>query len=98
MTNEPKKVGRREFMSTAAVGGLMIIKPQLVRGTAANSSLRVGLLGCGERGTHVATALAEHPRRAMWRSATFSLTNWKGANSTLTRSRRKKGTPGSILS
>ena len=61
MTNEPKKVGRREFMSTAAVGGLMIIKPQLVRGTAANSSLRVGLLGCGERGTHVATALAEHP-------------------------------------
>jgi myo-inositol 2-dehydrogenase / D-chiro-inositol 1-dehydrogenase len=64
MTNETKKVGRREFMSaaTASAAGLMIIKPQLVRGTAANSSLRVGLLGCGERGTHVATVLSEHPQ------------------------------------
>jgi len=62
MTNDPKGVGRREFMSTAAAAaGLMIIKPQLVRGTAANSSLRVGLLGCGGRGTHVATALSQHP-------------------------------------
>ena len=61
MTNEPKKFGRREFISTAAVGGLMIMKPELVRGTAANSSLRVGLLGCGERGTHVATAMSAHP-------------------------------------
>ena len=62
MTSEQKKVGRRDFMSTAAAAaGLMIIKPELVRGTAANSALRVGLLGCGERGTHVATALSQHP-------------------------------------
>lgn len=61
MTNEGKKVGRREFMGTAAAASFMIIKPQLVRGTAANSSLRVALMGCGERGTHVATALAQHP-------------------------------------
>ncbi|HXX24115.1 MAG TPA: Gfo/Idh/MocA family oxidoreductase [Terriglobia bacterium] len=62
MTSEQKKVGRRDFMSTAAAAaGLMIIKPQLVRGTAANSALRVGLLGCGERGTEVATALSQHP-------------------------------------
>ena len=61
MSNDPKKVGRREFMSTAAAAGLMIVKPQLVRGTAANSALRVGLLGCGGRGKGVATALAQHP-------------------------------------
>jgi len=61
MTNEPKNIGRREFMSAATAAGLMIIKPELVRGTAANSALRVGLLGCGHRGTAVATALAEHP-------------------------------------
>lgn len=47
-----KKVGRREFMGTAAAAaGFMIMAPQLVRGSAANSALRVGLLGCGGRGT-----------------------------------------------
>ena len=40
-----KKVGRREFMGTAAAAaGFMIMAPQLVRGTSANSDLRVGLL------------------------------------------------------
>ena len=51
-----KKVGRREFMGTAAAAaGFMIVAPQLVRGTAANSAIRVGLLGCGGRGTADAT-------------------------------------------
>ncbi|HXH48105.1 MAG TPA: Gfo/Idh/MocA family oxidoreductase [Terriglobia bacterium] len=46
-----KKVGRREFMGrAAAAASFMIMAPQLVRGTAANSALRVGLLGCGGRG------------------------------------------------
>jgi len=35
----------------------MIIKPQLVRGTQANSEVRVGLLGCGGRGTTDATGI-----------------------------------------
>ncbi|HVB29350.1 MAG TPA: Gfo/Idh/MocA family oxidoreductase [Terriglobia bacterium] len=55
-----KKVGRREFMGTAAAAtGFMIMAPQLVRGTAANSALRVGLLGCGGRGTADATYMVE---------------------------------------
>ena len=46
------KVDRREFLgAAAATAGLMIVKPSLVRGTAANSAVRVGLLGCGGRGT-----------------------------------------------
>jgi predicted dehydrogenase len=61
MTDELRKVGRREFMSAAGAAGFMIIKPQLVRGTAANSALRVGLVGCGKRGWGVAKALAQHP-------------------------------------
>ncbi|MDE3181700.1 MAG: Gfo/Idh/MocA family oxidoreductase, partial [Acidobacteriota bacterium] len=60
--SEEKKITRRQFVTTAAAGaaaaGLMIMKPQLVRGTAANSSLSVGLLGCGGRGTHDCTVLA----------------------------------------
>jgi myo-inositol 2-dehydrogenase / D-chiro-inositol 1-dehydrogenase len=50
--NGEKKLTRRQFMgSTAATAaGFMILKPQQIRGTQANSALRVGLLGCGGRG------------------------------------------------
>src|SRR5437879_707524 len=62
-SSEPKsfeKVDRRKFIGTAAGdAGLMIISPRLVRGTAANSAVRVGLLGCGGRGGADATDLAE---------------------------------------
>lgn len=58
MSNTPKKLGRREFIGTAATASLAILKPQLVRGTAANSAVRIGLLGCGGRGTADATGLA----------------------------------------
>ncbi len=58
--SEKKKLGRREFIGKAtAAAGFMIMAPQLVRGTAANSALRVGLLGCGGRGTADATYLIE---------------------------------------
>lgn len=53
------KIGRREFLGAAAAGGLMVMKPGLVRSTAANSALRVGLLGCGGRGTEDATDMVE---------------------------------------
>jgi myo-inositol 2-dehydrogenase / D-chiro-inositol 1-dehydrogenase len=53
------KLGRREFMGAAATAGFMIVKPGLVRGTAANSAVRVGLLGCGGRGTEDASNLVD---------------------------------------
>ncbi len=37
----------------------MFLKPELVRGTAANSAVRVGLLGCGGRGTEDASNLVD---------------------------------------
>ncbi len=53
-----QKVDRRGFLgAAAATAGLMIVKPSVVRGTAANSAVRVGLLGCGGRGTQDATDL-----------------------------------------
>src|SRR5438876_615884 len=53
-------IDRRRFIGKAAgAAGLMIISPRLVRGTAANSAVRVGLLGCGGRGGADATDLAE---------------------------------------
>src|SRR2546427_8302048 len=54
--NFSNEVDRRKFISVVAVtAGAMLIKPSLVRGTAANSAVRVGLLGCGGRGTEGAS-------------------------------------------
>jgi len=59
-TNFSDKVDRRKFLGIAAVtAGAMLIKPALVRGTAANSAVRAGLLGCGGRGTEDASNLVD---------------------------------------
>src|SRR5215469_14307172 len=52
-------LSRREFMGATAAAGFMILKPGLVRGTEANSAVRVALLGCGGRGTEDATNLVD---------------------------------------
>src|SRR5229473_1212334 len=58
--NFSDKLNRRKFLGVAAAtAGVMFIKPGLVRGTAANSAIRVGLLGCGGRGTEDATNLID---------------------------------------
>src|SRR5213080_3158208 len=54
------EMDRRKFIGVAAVtAGAMLLKPSLVRGTEANSAVRVGLLGCGGRGTEDATNLVD---------------------------------------
>src|SRR5580765_3571960 len=54
------ELNRRKFLGLAATtAGAMFIKPELVFGTAANSAVRVGLLGCGGRGTENAKTLIE---------------------------------------
>ena len=53
-------LNRRKFLGLAAgTAGAMLIKPELVFGTAVNSAVRVGLLGCGGRGTEDAKTLIE---------------------------------------
>jgi predicted dehydrogenase len=53
---------RRDFLGTAAAAaaGFMIIKPELVRGTQANSSVTFGVLGAGGRGTAVGTGFVKN--------------------------------------
>jgi predicted dehydrogenase len=51
------EVGRREFLgAAAAAAGVTILEPRLVFGSQANSAVRLGLLGCGGRGTTVASS------------------------------------------
>jgi predicted dehydrogenase len=53
---------RRTFIQTAtgAASGLLFVKPSTAFGSAANSTVRLGLLGCGSRGTSVATSFAKN--------------------------------------
>src|SRR5215469_7514341 len=54
------EISRRKFIAVATgTASAMLIKPGMVRGTAANSAVRVGLLGCGDRGTEDATNLVD---------------------------------------
>ena len=61
------KLDRRRFLQAAAgTAAFTILKPQLVRGTQANSAVRVGLLGCGGRGTtHTETILKNTDARVI---------------------------------
>ena len=47
------KVGRRGFIAGAAAAAVTIVKPSLVRGTQANSTVELGLIGCGGRGNWI---------------------------------------------
>ena len=54
-------ITRRRFIAgTGAALSLTIVKPQLVRGTEANSKVKLGLLGCGGRGTWIAELFKQH--------------------------------------
>jgi predicted dehydrogenase len=56
-------MNRRDFIQAGAAGaasGLLLLKPKTVFGTEANSAVRLGLLGCGNRGTSVATSFAKN--------------------------------------
>jgi len=54
------EISRRKFIAVATgTASAMLIKPGLVRGTDANSAVRVGLLGCGDRGTEDASNLVD---------------------------------------
>lgn len=52
---------RRNFIGTAAAAsGLLILKSKTAFGYEANSAVRLALLGCGNRGTSVATSFANN--------------------------------------
>lgn len=49
MQNDHSSISRRTALRSAAAG-LMILKPNTVFGTQANSAIELGLIGCGSRG------------------------------------------------
>src|SRR6266536_3556023 len=60
MPRDADALDRRTFVGvTAATAAALFIKPALVYGTKANSDVRIGLLGCGGRGTEDASNLVD---------------------------------------
>jgi myo-inositol 2-dehydrogenase/D-chiro-inositol 1-dehydrogenase len=58
-----KTLNRRQFVSglgAATLSTLMISKPGIVWGTQANSKVKLGLIGCGGRGTWIADLFQKH--------------------------------------
>ena len=64
MDNQDKAItgSRRSFGTAAAAGamGFLIVKPEQVRGSQANSALTIGLIGIGGRGLHDSGIAAKH--------------------------------------
>ncbi|HZY64196.1 MAG TPA: Gfo/Idh/MocA family oxidoreductase [Edaphobacter sp.] len=55
------QMDRRDFVKTgAAASGLLLLKSKTAFGYEANSAVRMGLLGCGNRGTTVANSFAKY--------------------------------------
>jgi predicted dehydrogenase len=57
-----QQIGRRQFMVGAGATAMSftVIRPTLVRGTDANSQIRLGMIGCGMRGQWIADIFAKH--------------------------------------
>ncbi|MEX2566412.1 MAG: Gfo/Idh/MocA family oxidoreductase [Cyclobacteriaceae bacterium] len=57
MTN----IQRRSFIKgAAAISAITLLKPTTAFGSKANSAVQVGIIGCGNRGTSVITAMSKH--------------------------------------
>ena len=87
------KTSRRRFLGTAAAASVMIIKPELVRGSAANSTVRLGLLGCGGRGRNVASSFLQHTDAVVTAIGDMFADNLEKGRSVLDEAAQKYGKP-----
>jgi myo-inositol 2-dehydrogenase / D-chiro-inositol 1-dehydrogenase len=53
-------LNRRDFVRMGSACGLLLVKPSTAFSYQANSAVRLGLLGCGNRGTTVATSFVNN--------------------------------------
>lgn len=59
MELDSRRAPRRDFLKAAA-GGVLILKPETVFGSQANSAVEVGLIGCGGRGNWIGKFFPEY--------------------------------------
>lgn len=60
--HDSNTISRRKFLATsAAAAAFTIVKPSQVTGAEANGRIKIGLIGCGQRGSLIASLIKEHP-------------------------------------
>ncbi len=85
---------RRDFLqSTAALSAVTIISPATAFGTKANSAIRLGLIGCGARGTSVITSMSNNANINIIAMADLFPDKLEGARKGLDEQNGKKGFP-----
>jgi predicted dehydrogenase len=92
MTGDTKSLDRRAFM--AGAGAFLAIKPERVRGSQRNSAVRMGLLGCGGRGTGVAVSFTEETSAQYVALADLFQEQTEQTQRSLGQAAEKKGKPG----
>src|SRR5258708_1057051 len=55
-----QSVTRRRLLKAAPASGLLLLSSNSVRGSTANSAVRMGVLGCGGRASFVAPSFVEN--------------------------------------
>jgi len=61
MPHKVLETERRNFLRSVGTGaGVLILKPETVFGTQANSAIEVGIVGCGGRGSWIGAMFQEH--------------------------------------
>ncbi len=67
-----KDMTRRDFLGAAAgAAAFTIVRPGLVKGAEANGKIKLGLIGCGGRGTWLADIFAKHGGYEFWAAADY---------------------------
>ena len=61
-TKSGQQINRRQFITNAGTAALTftVLKPNLIRGTDVNSKIKLGLIGCGGRGTWITRLFQNH--------------------------------------
>src|SRR5205809_6915673 len=60
MTLQPETGVARRDLFKAAAGGILLLKPETVFGSEANSTVELGLIGCGGRGNWIGPFFPEY--------------------------------------
>ena len=88
------KMERRTFLkSAAAVSAFTILKPVTAFGTKANSAIRMGIIGCGGRGTGVISSISKNTNIVIIAMADLFDDKLQKALVTLNKVNSEKGYP-----
>jgi myo-inositol 2-dehydrogenase / D-chiro-inositol 1-dehydrogenase len=82
--------------NTAAISAAIILRPGIVFGSKANSAIRVGIIGCGNRGTAVISSMSKHTNINIIAMADLFEDKLKTTEPVLNELNKTKGFPGIV--